>query len=285
MAKVELCEGIAHIFMKKLSILMKEYLRWGLTFATWGSYVVFSIIAHNWVGAVITVLSVLPVIVTSWYFGLIGSTLAVVTALTVNAFVLISVFDYSIASAFLAQIVVLGDLLLMIVAFVVGFLSKQNQRLNMEILEREKLDKERQEHTDFLALLNNITRAALELDDLPAMLQTLANRMGEIIGTDNSFITLWDDEQQLTTPAAAFGPQSSSFLSSQFEPGEKTLTAKVLQSRQALSVLDVRTSPDVHPQKAPAVYQGSMLVLPLISGERKLGAASSPQLPSPFYRQ
>jgi len=34
-----LCEGIAHIFMKKLSILMKEYLRWGLTFAAWGSYV------------------------------------------------------------------------------------------------------------------------------------------------------------------------------------------------------------------------------------------------------
>jgi len=259
--------------MKKLTNLVTKNLRWGLTFATWGSYVVFSFIIQEWVGAVIAAMSLLPVVVTSWYFGLIGSALAVISALMVNAFFLIIVFEYSFASAFLAPGVLWVDAILGLSALSIGFLSNQTQRLKREILYRKTLDEERQEYTDFLALLNNITRAALESDDLPAMLETLANRMGELFGTDNSYITLWDDEQQLTIPAAAFGPQSSSFLNTQFEPGEKTLTAKALQMRQALSVFDAATSPDVHPQKAPAVYRGSMLVLPLIAGERKLGAA------------
>ena len=200
--------------------------------------------------------------------GIIGGALAVITALTVNAFFRMIVFEHSLASAFIAPTVVLVDVIRVIFAFAVGLLSNQTQQSNQEILERENLEKERQAYMGFLVLLNNITRAALESDDLSAMLQTLANRMGELFGTDNSFITLWDDDRQLTKPIAAFGPQSSSFLSVQFEPGESTLTEHVLSSGQVLSIFDVTTSPYVNLQKEPKVYPGSILILPLVPMHR-----------------
>jgi glucose-6-phosphate-specific signal transduction histidine kinase len=97
----------------------------------------------------ITALSIFPVVVMSWNFGLFGSILAIVFATIVNAIYLIFVFDFSFASAFLSLVVLGRDTELILVFPVVHLLSEQNRRLKREIDEREKLEKERRDMIDF----------------------------------------------------------------------------------------------------------------------------------------
>ena len=247
--------------------------RWASTVAAWLGYIFVFFLFKDMTSSVIVAVALLPIIVASWYFGFTGSILSSFLAIINNAFLLQAYYDYSWIDAFISEEVLFGYIIFVIVAFIVAFLSKRYKIQSEEILVRKALEKELQDYINFLTLINNITRAALETEDLPTMLQTLANRMSELLGTDNSFITLWDDEQKLTEPIAAFGPQSSSFMSVKFDPDENTLTKHVLTTGQALFIFDVASSPYVNPKKAPKVYQGSMLVLPLIAGEHKLGAA------------
>lgn len=259
--------------MKEQSLLFPEWFRWGLSLGTWLAYAILAFALHNKIEPVLSAMSIFPVVVTSWYFGFAGSLFGIALSVFLNAYLLITLYDYSWVASITSRTVLSGDIVLVLVALVIGYASHRTRLQRQELVEREALDKERRAYTEFLALLNNITQAALETEDLPTMLQTLADRMGDLFGTDNSFITLWDDEQKLTKPVAAFGPQSSAFMSVQFEPGESTLTEHVLSSGQALSIFDITTSPYVNPQKAPKVYQGSLLVLPLMAGKHKLGAA------------
>lgn len=123
----------------------------------------------------------------------------------------------------------------------------------------------------FLAILNDITRAALEADDLQSMLQMIADQVGALYSADGCFITLWDEEHRLAVPIAAFGPEHSTYTQGTSQPGENTLTEAVLESGRALSVDDTRHSPYL----SPSVVEGathSALGLPLIAGGRKLGA-------------
>ena len=71
--------------------------------------------------------------------------------------------------------------------------------------ERALLDIE-QHHSRQMELLNAITTATLSTPDLQKMLQILADRLGELFDADGAFLTLWEDNQKRTTPAAAYGP-------------------------------------------------------------------------------
>ncbi|MGB7873478.1 MAG: GAF domain-containing protein [Anaerolineales bacterium] len=104
------------------------------------------------------------------------------------------------------------------------------------------------------------------------VLQILAKRANELLGTDSSYIGLWDDGQELTIPAEAHGPNRDAFLALRFAPGEKTLTASVLKAKSVLAIEDVAASTYCNAEKARNLYQGSMLCLPLIAGDRKLGS-------------
>ncbi len=162
--------------------------------------------------------------------------------------------------------------MLFFVAFVAGYVSVQTRKFKQEIQLRKKLEQEQEVFANFLALLNDIVSAALATDNLKTMLQILAQRVNELLGTDSSYIGMWDDEQELTIPAEAYGPNRDEFLELQFTPGEKTLTASVLKAKSVLAIEDATTSPYCNAEKARNLYRGSMLCLPLIAGDRKLGS-------------
>ena len=124
-----------------------------------------------------------------------------------------------------------------------------------------------------MTLLTDITRAALETPDLSTMLQTLADRLGDLLEADGCFITLWDEARQLTIPAAAHGPMREIYPSLRVKPGDPTMTAVVLKTGQPLWEKDFMNSPYVSPRIANSFTVRSQLALPLIAGEEKLGAA------------
>ena len=258
--------------MKDDTILLPARLRWLLVAGAWGGYILAFFTLQNLAGPVIVSLSVLPIVVTSWYFGIVGGLLAFSSAIILNAILLITQHGFSFVDAFLSQNVLAGDVILLFVAFVVGMLSAQSQQYKQEIWQRKNLEREQEIFTNFLALLNDIVSAALATDSLRTMLQMLAKRVNELLGTDSSYIGLWDDEQELTIPAEAYGPNRDEFLELRFAPGEKTLTASVLKAKSALAIEDVATSTYCNAEKARNLYRGSMLCLPLIAGDRKLGS-------------
>ncbi len=123
------------------------------------------------------------------------------------------------------------------------------------------------------SVITAVTTQAAGTDDFQATLQILADNLGGLIKADGCYITLWDEARQLALPGAAYGPLRDTYLQMRPEPGERTLTAAVMAAGHTLVVEDVLNSPHLAPAVAAAFPAHSMLGLPLIVGERRLGAA------------
>jgi diguanylate cyclase (GGDEF)-like protein len=137
----------------------------------------------------------------------------------------------------------------------------------------EHRDGELRVHERYLALLNEITRAALKTQDFQAMLQTLTEYMSRLLDAESALILLWDESRQQVMPTAAFGPLRQEYLSLQIEPDDITAVSSVLNSGRTLEVSNTSTSPYINARLAIRLQIKSMLVLPLIAGNEKLGAA------------
>ncbi len=124
-----------------------------------------------------------------------------------------------------------------------------------------------------MSLLNEITRASLSAADFHAMLQTLSDRLGELLEADGCYITLWDEARQQTMPAAASGELRDTYPAVWIEPGERTMTESVLRVGHALVAEDALHSPHISPRIAALFPTRSLLGLPLIASGHKLGAA------------
>lgn len=258
--------------MKSNTILLPDRIRWTLTASVWGGYILAFFALQSFTGTMAISLSIFPVMVTSWHFGTLGGPLAFLSAAILNAGLLVTQHGYTLGEAFLSRGVLLGDVMLFFVASGAGYVSNQIRKHKQEILRRKDLEREQEISVNFLALLNDIVSAALATDHLKAMLQILAGRVNELLGTDSSYICLWDDEQELTIPVEAHGLNRDAAMELSFAPGEKTLTAYVLKAKSALVVEDFATSAYCNYEKNKEIYKGSMLCVPLIAGDRKLGS-------------
>jgi diguanylate cyclase (GGDEF)-like protein len=140
-------------------------------------------------------------------------------------------------------------------------------------LENARLFAEMQRRAEQMALLNDLTRAALETADLPQMLQMLADRLSELINADGCYLTLWDEARQAVIPASASGAARETYWTLRVEPDDATMTASVLRAGRALVAEDVFNSPHISPRIAAQFPTRSLLGLPLMAGGQKLGAA------------
>jgi diguanylate cyclase (GGDEF)-like protein len=143
----------------------------------------------------------------------------------------------------------------------------RDRTLEQEALQAEHL------HVRQVELLNSITRAALESTDLHQTLQTLADQLGGILEAEGAYITLWDQAQQRAIPAAAYGKARDSYASTQIDPHEHTLTESVLTAGHSLTIDDVLNTSHMSRSIAERFPSRSILALPLIANEEKLGAA------------
>jgi len=140
-------------------------------------------------------------------------------------------------------------------------------------IENARLFEETQKRARQLALINEITHAAISAPDLKTMLDILANRLGELINADGAYITLWDPDLKRAIPAAAYGPMAEEYLRTAATPGEHSLTASVLSAERVLAADDVLHSPYIDAQIASQYPEKSLLGVPLIADGKKLGAA------------
>ncbi len=121
-------------------------------------------------------------------------------------------------------------------------------------------------------LLQEIIRAALGKSTLDEMAQFLVDHLGSLIGADQCFLSRWDEDREMVVNVAAYGVPLVEYLRMKILPGEKCLTASALDAGHMLVVDDVQDSPYANCRLAEMFHTHSVLVFPMISNERKLGA-------------
>jgi diguanylate cyclase (GGDEF)-like protein/PAS domain S-box-containing protein len=139
-------------------------------------------------------------------------------------------------------------------------------------IENARLYQELQQRAHFLMVLNKVTQAAIHSADLESSLRMIATLIGELYKSDGIYITLWNEENRLTIPAAAYGYTAEEYRTIQYDPGDQTLTAAALDLGKPMVAEDVRNSPYISPELGATYPVHSMLGFPLIADEKKLGA-------------
>jgi diguanylate cyclase (GGDEF)-like protein len=245
---------------------------WLMALAIWGLFVFLVVLLSETFGPSSGIFLVFPSIIVSWYLGMWRGSLLAFVGLSVFLF-LHALLQAESLTEIIINGAAAGMLSSLLMAGIVGKFGEVTRAHQQEILDRDRAVEQRRAQASFLTLLNDILRAALEANDMSSMLKTLVSRMGELFKADDCFITFWDEEQKLSIPVAAFGPSSQTYTSVVAKPGEHTLTASVLEAGHALVVDNPHNSPLVDPQVLePFPDICCTLVLPLISGEKKLGA-------------
>lgn len=256
--------------MNELSGSRSSGMRWLKAISVWLFLVLTALLIYKFIGtsAGAGAIFIFPALYFAWTMGAWPGALLTFAGFsvffTVQVLLGLESFSGILRSGLLA-----GSLTTIIASFLIGKFWEKDRG---QISHRE--DKEKTgAQTRFLALLNDIVRASLEANDMPAMLNILVSRMGELFTADDCFITFWDDEKKLTIPMAAYGLNREMYRSVEAKPGELTLTSSVLEAGHALFVENPRNSPLVDPVVvAPFPDILCSLVLPLISAEKKLGA-------------
>jgi PAS domain S-box-containing protein len=130
-----------------------------------------------------------------------------------------------------------------------------------DITARKQAEEVLQARERYLALLNDMTKTILVSRDLESTLHVLAVDMAKLLNADNCQIFRWDSDLNR--------------VMAESEPGavERNMTVAVLQAGHAVAADDVLNSPMIDPLAVKDNPIHSMLGIPLIAGQHKLGAA------------
>ncbi len=123
-----------------------------------------------------------------------------------------------------------------------------------------------------LNLLHEIVVSALQTTDRHSMAQTIVNYLGNLVNSDGCFLSVWEEISKKMTPLAAYGLYSKTYLSLTTEPGEPTLTTSALAVGHTLIVDDLSNTQYLSSRIASLIPFRSAMALPLIAGQKKLGA-------------
>src|SRR5688500_13639470 len=181
-----------------------------ITILAYAWYVVLFALLRGPMGFIVGALGVIPVLGASWYFGTKYG--IVVSALCIlNNIVQMLLQGTSATEVFLRSTQIIGFFVLIFISFVVGNLKSLMEERSQALLKLEKYEQDRQAHTDFLKLLNEITALALEADQLNSTLKILGERIGALFKADDCFFSLWDEAKQMPIPIAAYGSMHDLF--------------------------------------------------------------------------
>ena len=105
------------------------------------------------------------------------------------------------------------------------------------------------------------------------LLPALAEHAGRLLGADGAFITRWDEVTHATVHVAAYGRYRDLYPSLPPTPADQpTLTQAVLEAERPIGVHDVHHTPLLRRSFAEKFSTRSLLGLPLIAHDRRLGA-------------
>ena len=235
----------------------------------YGLFIGIFALYHSRVGLALTPLAVIPIIVGSWYFGVWGGML-----MTLFAFLAIVILQmtsgYSLSQVFNTPDTLINSASLILVAIVFGRIATVSHERKELIQRLEKLEKYNLIRLNFLEVLNEITGSALKADSVQATLRILVKHVAQLFEADHAFFGFWDPINKVPIPIVAQGATRDTYRNVQFEPGEQSLAASIMELERPLAVPDITNSPYVSMRIAQEFPGRAMLGLPLIAENRKL---------------
>ena len=239
--------------------------KWGIIFGSTVLYLLVASIIMPKFGIAIALLSGLTVAAAGWYFGLAGGLLASLIAIILNLFLTTIFLDDPWSIIFHGDFL-LGAVILILVGVITGLLRQTfNARARAETQLRER------EH--FLSLLNNMTQTIIATQDFGTMMQMLVKDLTALLDADSCYITRWDPVKEQVFPVATNAEAGDAFLKMEYPKGEKNLTTSALEAGQILVVENTSDTPHTTPHIIRKFPEKSFISIPLIYGEKKLGAA------------
>ena len=234
-------------------------------------YIALFVSTFDRLGWGIAPVAIVPVSAASWYFGIKGGILTAILSILTNM-ILPAIFGHSSGEFLETSGNVVESFALLLVAVIVGRLSTVTRERGEALAKLEQLEKDRQAHLKFMELLNEMTGTALEADDPKAILKVFIEHIGKLFEADDCFFARWDDANSVTIPIVAYGSLNDTYPRMHFEPGERTLTASIMEAGRPITISNLENSSFVSPKFATQFPSSSMLGLPLIVQGRKLGA-------------
>jgi diguanylate cyclase (GGDEF)-like protein len=134
---------------------------------------------------------------------------------------------------------------------------------------------ETDEQRHYLDRLHELTHLGLGPLGSKELYQTLADKIGQVLGADGSYITIWDDEQHKIVDGAAFGAYRESYDQVLAGAERPSMTESVCNARKPLIAENVHRSPYINPEIVAQTSIQSMLGVPMFGYPDKkfLGAA------------
>ena len=241
--------------------------------ASFAVFFMVSILLYPWLGLPIVALGIIPLLIGAWFYG-IGAGILLTIVLYIADISMIMLLGWGSIQIAVRPGALLGLAIGVTVCLIVGRMGEIGRKNQEEFHQHESLFKQRDSHSRFHSLLSDILLAAAEMDSTSSMLKVLADRTAELFGADNCYITFWEEKQQKVTPMAAYGSSSEDFFANtrNLSPDDLGLTVLTLDEGHAVAIEDLQHSNQLSPNIVDGWPGQSVLGLPLIAGDRKLGA-------------
>ncbi len=144
--------------------------------------------------------------------------------------------------------------------------EQQHRQIEAEQRQRELALREQS-----LALLNQITREALQARGFAPMLTAISGQICQLFSADTCLFALWDEAEKYPVIHHAHGYQAEWINSPLREPSYRVLGSALLNSSRVTPIAEPSISPWINPRLVERLESQSMLALPLIANEKKLG--------------
>ncbi len=250
-------------FLRRIGYPEKNVYAVGMVGAAFVAYVALVLRLHPENQEAAHSLAIIPIIGGGWFFGLRGGILF--TALSIMLDLALHSSSGQLATDYFRQLdVIIGSLALLFIGLIIGTLGTVTRQRYQAINRLEKLEKERKNYADFLESLHDVTRVALESDNLDRALKILVEGFGKLFQADDCLFSFWDESQKVTRPMYAYGSVRDLFPTLVFEPGERTVAFLVMQAGRALAIPDIRFAPRITKKLTSILSSRSILGVPLI---------------------
>ena len=138
---------------------------------------------------------------------------------------------------------------------------------------RNQAEIDLRKQNEFLSLLNEMTNAILLSNDYDTTMKTLASNMKKVIDADDCYILRWDEKKKLPVPAVTTAKLDFPFTEAAVYPEEMSIAGTILRAERVIAVDDVFNSQDIDKKIVENYPAKSILGIPLIAGDQKLGVA------------
>lgn len=144
--------------------------------------------------------------------------------------------------------------------------EQQNRQKEAEQRERELTVREQT-----LSQLNQMTREALQARGFLSMLETITAQICQLFSADTCLTALWDEQQKYPVIEMARGYQADWVMNPDLDPSMKILASALVNSSRVISIPEPAVTPWINPRLVNRLDSQSMLALPLIANDKKLG--------------